>query len=382
MMGSTYIVIDILRLRTARLKSPYYRIILALSLFDLLSSFWFFIASWAKAPNDAFHKEGNPGNVATCNASGFFIQLGTTAIPLYNSTLSMHFFLSIRRRWSHAQIYTHFERYAHAIIPSLALVLAIIPLPLKLYNPWYFYCYISVHGWIDETQAFERGTLLAQNIFQIISLVIVFGSAIFGITVMGLIFFVYQTTTRKSRKHSFEHTSSTLSIASARENSTRPHNRARPRRRKHAVAIKALLYTIPFFLTWVIPALIFLRQQLYWRGVISTLAKPSIQYSSLVYVATAMPLQGFFNWFAYMLPHFQTLCQKEQSTCCFRKAAVVAKSDDGDGCVEEFKENDIEPLEIAAKKDSTRAVPFGETEVTVSGKSEVLSIPPLISLQQ
>lgn len=54
MLGSTWIIVDILCNQTTLLQWPYCQIMLALSLFDLCSSFWFFMAALAKAENPGF----------------------------------------------------------------------------------------------------------------------------------------------------------------------------------------------------------------------------------------------------------------------------------------------------------------------------------------
>ena len=74
-LGSMTIVIEILIKRKTRLERIYHRLMLAMSLLDVLSSLAYFMSTWPM-PADTENVYGAVGNTASCSAQGFFIQLG------------------------------------------------------------------------------------------------------------------------------------------------------------------------------------------------------------------------------------------------------------------------------------------------------------------
>lgn len=321
MLGSGYIILDILRNRQ-KLQNPYGRIMLALSSFDFLSSLWFFVGEWAQyvAQTDGWTKTGKPGTIATCEASGLFIYLGSVTIPLYNAALSIQYYLSIRHSWSEKRIAKSFERYAHAFIIIFGLTLAIIPLPLDLYNPWYSYCYITAAIYDPDTDSYERGTELAADVFQIICWVVVYLSALVVTIMNACIYLRVSQLNRNSNNQSFvmqrskDNSQASQSATDAIQRKCRQLERE-TRSKNNSVLIMALLYTIPFYLTWVVPSSIMIRQQIAWMGKNFFEFSVRTSYASNVYIAVAMPLQGFFNWFVYMFPRISKWKRDHQSCC-------------------------------------------------------------------
>lgn len=168
-IGSSWIMIEILSDRSKRSKC-YYRILLGLSFFDLLSSFWFFMANWAMPSHShprSFDKYQGFGTKTTCDISGFFIYLGALTIPPYNAALSLYFYLAICRRWREERIKKEFEKYVHISIGPVALLIAFFPLFFDQYQTYYFYCFVS--GAVFFMGAFI--SVLSSNIICIIVMI-------------------------------------------------------------------------------------------------------------------------------------------------------------------------------------------------------------------
>lgn len=365
--GSTWIIIDILRRKRQGKPYSHRRILLILSIFDVLASFWFFMSAWAWPPNGGFGDYASTKirtNKHVCEVSGFFIQLASVAIPIYNVALSMHLYLNIRYSWNEEKIYNSFERYIHVIVIPLALILAIIPWPLQLYNPWYFYCWVSVSGYLpesDETGVYERGTAMASDLFHLIYMILVLLSALVNTGIMMALYCRVRNITNRSRRYSIsshfqahnnnsntsapinsQRRSSVTSIFNSMRRSSNMDSCTGSRRsgfglmsmsmsrrggssrsfsnrneKVRRVAIMALLYTIPFYLTWVIPVCFFLRDTLLMKGIIPTpISFKWLQFVPLVYIAIAQPLQGFCNWIVYMYPQVQEFIKKHPISCC------------------------------------------------------------------
>lgn len=121
--------------------------------------------------------ERRVGTVASCEASGFFIQVGMIAIPAYNVALAAQYLLVIQFNMTEKRIWKDYERYFHIIIIPIAFAMAVVPIPFYLYNPWYFYCSVTQSGWISDG-VYERGTVQFAKNFRIVTLLWIFACGI------------------------------------------------------------------------------------------------------------------------------------------------------------------------------------------------------------
>mmetsp|Transcript_25725 Transcript_25725/g.60120 ORF Transcript_25725/g.60120 Transcript_25725/m.60120 type:complete len:547 (-) Transcript_25725:76-1716(-) len=120
----------------------YHRLLLSMSIFDVLSSCALFMSTWpipADTPSKIVY--GAVGNQATCSAQGFFVQFSMGTV-LYNATLSVFYLLSIRFRWSPQRVAAKAEPWLHAVPVLFAVGTAIAGVPLGLYNYARFMCYV------------------------------------------------------------------------------------------------------------------------------------------------------------------------------------------------------------------------------------------------
>ena len=293
--GSASIIVEILKDRKKR-RLSYHRIMLGLSLYDLMSSIWFFIGAWANETDSLFSTTSQ-----ACVASGFFIYLGSIGIPLYNTALAVYFFLTVRWGWREQTVRDRFERYCHIAILILALAFAIPPIPLELYNPYYSFCFV--------TSTFERGNTHQAKLFWILHWTIVFGSALCVTSFMVSIFLYVRTVIQKSHRFTFEGSRKGFSDGTQSSSDSRHKNDLAKwqHTKTRQVRTMALLYTLPFYMTWVVPCMWFIISYISYQPHFDLTLEPLPTYVMNVYIATALPLQGFFNWMIYMLPRFKRL---------------------------------------------------------------------------
>jgi len=146
---------------------------------------------------------------------------------------------------------------------------------------------VAAIGWDEQTMSYLRGNLDLTMIYAYINLIVVLLCSIYITFVMlYMIFGLFSSSTRSS--------SSNMAA----------------RNTKGKIAFMAFLYTIPFYITWIIPSVFLFLLVGGWYGY-NVLQGISVQalYTGSVWVATFMPLQGFFNFFVYYLPR---LCLTEQ----------------------------------------------------------------------
>ncbi len=137
-IGSTYIIQDVLRHPDKRSKSIYHRIMVGLSLMDILSSFFtFFLGSWPM-PRGAPYLWA-AGTMALCDAAGFIGWFGVLGSPLYNCSLASFYSLQLKYSWTDHRIRS-VEKWFHIVPCSIAFLFSIIAISTKTLGPAGGYC--------------------------------------------------------------------------------------------------------------------------------------------------------------------------------------------------------------------------------------------------
>eukprot|EP00526_Cylindrotheca_closterium_P006549 CAMPEP_0113610824 /NCGR_PEP_ID=MMETSP0017_2-20120614/5230_1 /TAXON_ID=2856 /ORGANISM="Cylindrotheca closterium" /LENGTH=610 /DNA_ID=CAMNT_0000519733 /DNA_START=1 /DNA_END=1833 /DNA_ORIENTATION=+ /assembly_acc=CAM_ASM_000147 len=140
LFGSTWIIIEVASERRKR-KAPYHRLLLAMSVYDVLESVWNFGSTWPIP-------EGSPdiiwafGNEATCTAQGFFLTL-SSAVPLYNGMLSIYYVLVINYNYSDAKLRSFVEPAMHIFCFVWAFGTALYSALAGLMNNANLWCWIA-----------------------------------------------------------------------------------------------------------------------------------------------------------------------------------------------------------------------------------------------
>ena len=197
-LGSGTILFIRIRRRRREASTVYERLIVGISVVDLLMSsalFWnpVVLPKWTNLP---FAK----GTFGTCEWSGFFLYffLGGT---VYNGALATYFLLSVRYLKTERQIARILEPTVHVLALALPLVVGGIGLKRHAYNPHGLYgtCLLTAFPVEcvvqDSGVACERGgddTLL--------SLLVVGTQAIFGLGGAIITFVVYWTVRNRTHK--------------------------------------------------------------------------------------------------------------------------------------------------------------------------------------
>ena len=103
-IGSSYIIYRCTKMllrgthtrKKHRFSAIYNRILIALSVCDLISSLAFFISPWALPADDTKERSIlNTGNQMTCNTQGFMLQFGLLAGLMYNTCLAVYFYIFV-----------------------------------------------------------------------------------------------------------------------------------------------------------------------------------------------------------------------------------------------------------------------------------------------
>jgi hypothetical protein len=340
--GSLYILYDCsigVRKQPHRPKiaSTYHRLLMGLSVCDILMSVGLFTSTWAM-PHDTENVWGAHGTVATCEAIGVLEQAGVAAV-LYNASLSTYYLLRIRFGWHPFQL-NRIEVWLHLAPLLFGLTTMMAGIPLTLYNSGIFDCWIAPfpqgcsESWRNPDQTAqdyipcERGdnASLYQWGFDIIpkwtSILVV--TVNMFLTHRGLVL-----QERTARKYSFVAASTTTQSAPNSHGScatttpTRASTRTTQRTtlaRRHAR--QSYLYVGALYITY-IPVVITRLTQL---------LSGTVYYEMLLTISITIPLQGFWNLMVYLRPRY-LLLQKEKQQ---RRRSLAVQDHNHNGPVASF----------------------------------------------
>jgi len=139
--GSLYIIIHVARSKKRR-RRVYTRLMLGMSAMDLIWSIKSFLSTWIIPADSPGATWGAIGTTQTCTAAAFWGQGGSLASIIYNGTLALYFYWTIRLGWKQEMI-RKYEVYLHAVPLLIGWSTAIAGLPLLLYNSIGWTCWIG-----------------------------------------------------------------------------------------------------------------------------------------------------------------------------------------------------------------------------------------------
>ena len=303
--ASALIITNILHQNSEK-RNSYHRILLAMSLFDILFSLsaclQMFLMPAATSPR--LTAMGNP---ASCTAVGALVQL-SFATYWYNGVLSVYYLLTVVYGWSQDKIRRVAEPAWHTVCVSFALVTA----TLGLVFGWYSELDIGFGCWVndyprgcevlDETTGEMGEMCLSDDIAWLIA----------GIPITLLLFVVIFVNIRiychvrsvllKSRRHTFERSVSSRSLGSMTNhtintNNNNPNSDSQLRRMRQ-VAIQGFLYVAAFWMTGIFNALVRIVEGY------NLVTDESDVYPLLFLQALWSPSTGFFNMIIYFRPRY------------------------------------------------------------------------------
>lgn len=281
MLGSLYIAVTVLRSKQKRGKT-YHRLLVAMSLSDMISSFSYFLSTWpipqvgeegvggwSKACEGCSpYHYGAVGTQGTCTAQGWGIQYGIMTTSTYNVMLAIHYLLTIRWNFSERRLKSKVEPYMLIIPPLVGLVLSLPQIFLKYYNDTNLWC------WIKASWEYEDAVKRSYNARWAFA----YGPLWAFIAFITLAQIYLWSTVRKIEKRTMRFTS----FSTARQQT----------RHSRRVASQAALYVGVFYATNLPYTIIAATQRFYNPHTTGG-------FCALLAVVVFAPLQGFLNLFVY-----------------------------------------------------------------------------------
>jgi hypothetical protein len=170
-------------------SSPYHRIILGLSISDILISCGLFTGPFM-APSHVPQALWGRGNNLTCRMNGFLFTFGYTSRSLYMLVLCFFCYCKVARTMTDVNFSKRFEWKLHKLILFLNGIIAVAGLATKSFNsiPGGSFCYIapSPAGCLESPQLYGECVESIERSATILNVAITFGLislCLIGITV-------------------------------------------------------------------------------------------------------------------------------------------------------------------------------------------------------
>ena len=136
-LGSSYVIQDVIRDPKKRKESTYHRIMLALSCSDIILSFFGpFLGPWVMPQKSQLFATGS---FLSCGIAGFFMTWAMPCTPLYNCSLSTFYLLRLKYNWVSREVKA-IEKWLLLLPLFVGLVVAIITAATSSLGPFGFTC--------------------------------------------------------------------------------------------------------------------------------------------------------------------------------------------------------------------------------------------------
>jgi len=314
LLGSCCIINEILFLDRRKLRRVYHRMLLVISIYDVIESIFNFQSSWpipADTPNIAFNVGKSPSN-GWCEAQGFVLQAGL-ALVILNMCLAVYYLLVIRFSWSEVQIRKRAEPIFHIVALGCALATASLGIKHDLYNNSNLWCWYAPYP-ADCKDSFtygdEANCIRGDNAWLYRWFAYYLPLWLCILTVMVVMGSVY------SSVHGLEKANSRFLQQSLGSNLVRTARSGSPSKSRR-VAQQALWYVGAFYLTFLFATINRLVQQIVNKT----------YFPLIVCHAIFEPGQGFFNYLVYLRPRFLRYRERHPNATFFQIVRMMSSRD-------------------------------------------------------
>ena len=324
-------ILIIIKRRHEGLSTTINRLLFGLCVSDVLSSFFQCLGTLPTPKEYADVIWNASGNVASCEAQGFFIFVGSIAAPLYNCSLCFYYLAVLKYNKKDEYIKEKIEPFLHAVPILFSLIGGFTILGLKAFNPNKTYCFIGPDPTSDDVDCDRiKDSNILFYIFSAAPYIIL--PSVIGIT-MTVIYRVVLVQEKKLEKYGIgglrkNTTKKTPGTTDAEENTAKEVQTMSIKtilrkfvwkRKNETVALRkkkkqsrvvlntALSYSIAFLLSYLLPLVISIR----------TLSSMKSGFALSILARILFPLQGFFNFCVFLYPLVTTSKRKHKNISWF-----------------------------------------------------------------
>jgi hypothetical protein len=140
-LGSSWVIAEIVTSKQ-KLSHPYHRLLLAMSMYDVVEAMGNFMSTWPIPRHTMFNQVWAFGNQQTCTTQGFVLMLAI-AVPIYNAMLALYYMLVINHNFTDRTLRRYFEPTVHIVAFSWSFGTSFAAVKLQLFNNSNLWCWIA-----------------------------------------------------------------------------------------------------------------------------------------------------------------------------------------------------------------------------------------------
>ena len=308
-LGSSTIVYKVMRNFRSKTCTPYDRLMLGLSSFDIVSSFNWVMTPFLLPEDGSQQRVWAKGNDKTCNMLGFFTQIAYAAV-VYNGLLSFYYLLTVRLGVKRQRFATRYEIPFHLCTIIYFVGTAISGSVIGLYSEKEvgFQCWVNDYpqGCADQGNCISQYIIWA---FGVVPTLAMFAA----IVINNLVIYCHVRKSLSSSPGQEDEAGSGLVLT---------HRQALHNHHIKEVATQGFLYVATFLVSY-LPAIVIMA---YENWAWPDYDEPAI-YGVLIWNSLLCPLQGFMNMFVYNRPSYNRLRAAHPEMSVFQtiKTACLTK---------------------------------------------------------
>lgn len=298
LFSSSIILFMIFRGGGIRLKKIHNRLLFCMSIFDVLQSVATGLSTIPTIPTSNQNNSGDLlssfvalGNYGSCTAQGFFVQLGLV-VPSYSAMLCIYYMCVIKYNMREEKV-KKYEPFMHAFAILPTLIIAVIALCNSLFNNYSTMCWINDSG--DNTDS--NYLLLILHGFVLALLFIIF--LITTISMTAVVLTVRERELRMQQYSFQRRTNAGRRVANSNLSKTTTDTKK-----------QSFIYVAGFTMTYISMAIVLIMDSFLGRR---------IPFFLLLLQSIFLPLQGFWNFLAYIRPRFSMMSTDHPEKSWFQK---------------------------------------------------------------
>eukprot|EP00567_Pseudictyota_dubia_P010462 CAMPEP_0197445334 /NCGR_PEP_ID=MMETSP1175-20131217/10580_1 /TAXON_ID=1003142 /ORGANISM="Triceratium dubium, Strain CCMP147" /LENGTH=414 /DNA_ID=CAMNT_0042976277 /DNA_START=438 /DNA_END=1682 /DNA_ORIENTATION=+ len=273
---------------------PYQRIMLGLSLFDIITSFFAFVLGSSMVPVETGWLWA-AGNQQTCTLQGFWTSLGFLGSFEYQMALSLNLLMLITFGWSQKKFAEKIEKPMHCTILLSSFIYATVPLFYHGYNPSCINGQCTFDVIKDDNGSIIRGSEVLSAGCGLVFYATLLLMLVFCTTAMVWVYASVRRQENRMKKYRF---GSNSDSASAREIARdESQNKESKKIRKILLLYTLALYMclgVPFSVHWAV----MIHQTIHGKAY----HDHDLNFGSMLFSAFMVPFQGVFNCLVYFMP--------------------------------------------------------------------------------
>jgi len=295
-LGSTIIVVMMLRSIDMRLSSTYGRLVFGMSCMDIMQSLAHCFST-LPSPIDSDAHWQSYGTTLTCSIQGWFLFTGGVGTTIYYCSLCIYYALRLSKRdITDSTIRNKIEPFLHFIPLAYSIAAGIFLGVTKHFNNAGPVCWISAVPQ-DCLQEEDMECIRGENahryriMFQAIPILIVF-----FIVFICMIILICTVDRQAKRMEKYKPKGTKLPLAGSVQQNTRPCSEISSMiQQMEDTKVQGLFYIGAYFCTFLFPII---HQLTY-------ILSGHFIYILFIMQNLTAPLQGFFNFIVYIRPHFK-----------------------------------------------------------------------------